>query len=835
MTLKNENSRDSELHLFETIFKQNVMGIAIRTLDPQNPKWLRVNDKFCDMLGYSSDEMLKLTSLDITLLEELEETIEMNETLLIADTPSYSRKKRYLRKDGSIIWVNLWLSAIPDASGTPNRVISVIQDITQNTVTEDKLIKNEARLRAFFRNSDTTLNIKDTEGRFKLVSRKFEQTFGMTEKEVIGKLPHDLYPAKFANHTRNHDLEVLKKGKLISQEDVIPGSDPPITLLASKFPITSETGEINGIGTISIDISDRKRIEEELLTQSQIVTNMVESAILIRASDKTILYTNPSTKNVFGFDPDELIGQPFSVLKSPIEKRSADNINNLTLDLNAEGRWQGECRYLKKDKSEFWCSVNITSFRHSVFGDVWVSINSDTTERRQIEEKLNYQARHDSLTGLINRHEFEIKVNHLLENIETDEAEHAMCFLDLDQFKVINDTCGHPAGDELLRQLGKLLQSTVRKRDTLARLGGDEFGLLMEHCSLEQAHRAANAIHATINEFQFFWKDKTFRIGVSIGLISIDKSSGKFTELFKQADLACYLAKDKGRNRIHSYHPDDAELASRQSEMHWVEKINQALIENRFCLYAQPIVAFDGDSNGHYELLVRMLDDEGGVIPPGAFLPAAERYNLMEKLDTWVISNACQILANHSSFVNTVNFVSINLSGASITNSVFLQNILNILREAKIPPEKLCFEVTETVAISNLEAASTFISRLREIGCQFALDDFGSGLSSFGYLKNLKVDYLKIDGMFVKDIVDDPIDRAMVKSINEIGQVMGMKTIAEFVENNAIRLELENIGVNYGQGYGLGKPTPLQDTIQVDSAGTQPKATVVQLHNQNVI
>ncbi|MEM7562898.1 MAG: EAL domain-containing protein [Pseudomonadota bacterium] len=824
-----KNTQESDYHLFETIFEQSVMGIAIRAIDPENPKWLRVNKKFCSMLGYDTEEMLKLTSLDITLPEDLDETIRFNQSLLGKNTPSYSRKKRYLCKDGSIIWVNLWLSALPDINGISTQVISVIQDITENKATEEKLIHNEARLRAFFRNSDTTINIKDTDGRFLLVSRKFEQTFGFSEDEVVGKLPHEIYPKEFADHTRNHDMEVLKQGKLIYQEDVVPGSNPTTTLLASKFPITSESGEINGIGTISVDISDRKLIEEELLTQSQIVTNMEESAILIRAHDKTILYSNPSTERVFGYPPGELAGQPFSILDAPVNKRQKDKSKGLIESVNASGKWHGECRYMKKDGSEFWCSVNITSFHHTVYGDVWVSINSDTTERRQIEEKLNFQARHDSLTGLINRHEFEIRVNHSLGQLEADDAGHAMCFLDLDQFKVINDTCGHPAGDELLRQVGNLLQSTVRKGDTLARLGGDEFGLLMEHCSLDQAQRAANSILSAINDFQFIWDNKTFRIGVSIGLISIGHSSGKFTELFKQADLACYLAKDKGRNRIHSYHPEDAETASRESEMHWVEKINQALNENRFCLFAQPIVAFDGESSHHYELLIRMLDDQGNIIPPGAFLPAAERYNLMEKLDTWVISNACQILAENPGFVERVNFISINLSGASITNYLFQQNILSILQNATLPPEKLCFEVTETVAISNLEVATSFISKLREIGCQFALDDFGSGLSSFGYLKNLKVDFLKIDGMFVKDIVDDPIDRAMVKSINEIGQVMGMKTIAEFVENDTIRSELEKIGVNYGQGYGLGKPTPLQEQIEIDDTQDYPTAKIIPL------
>jgi diguanylate cyclase (GGDEF)-like protein/PAS domain S-box-containing protein len=437
----------------------------------------------------------------------------------------------------------------------------------------------------------------------------------------------------------------------------------------------------------------------------------------------------------------------------------------------------------------------------------------DITEQRKMNAELSYQASHDALTGLINRNEFEKRVNRILSMTMKAGSEHAMCFLDLDQFKVINDSCGHSAGDELLRQLSQLLQCVIRKRDTIARLGGDEFGVLLEHCALDHANRIANEILKAIKEFQFIWDGQLFRVGASIGLIAITESTGNFSDLFKQADAACYLAKDLGRNRIHVYRPDDAELVVRSGEMQWIGRITQALEEGRFCLYAQPIVALDGSSHRHYELLVRMLDEKGGIILPGSFLPTAERYSLIEKLDAWVVNHACTCLAENPTFVDQIAFVTINLSGPSLTNKGFLESIFRIFKDTGVSPEKVCFEVTETVAISNLDSAIGFIQKLKEVGCHFALDDFGSGISSFGYLKNLPVDYLKIDGIFVKDIVDDPIDFAMVKSINEIGQVMGMKTIAEFVENDEIILKLRTIGVNYGQGYGLGKPVPLIDLI----------------------
>jgi diguanylate cyclase (GGDEF)-like protein len=446
----------------------------------------------------------------------------------------------------------------------------------------------------------------------------------------------------------------------------------------------------------------------------------------------------------------------------------------------------------------------------------------DRIETERVEEvsrseaQFRYQASHDALTGLINRHEFERRVKGLISSTHMEKGENALCFMDLDQFKVVNDTCGHIAGDELLRQLGEVLQDAVRHSDTLARLGGDEFGILMEHCTLAQAQRAVTAIQQIIQDFQFSWEGQTFRIGVSIGLVAISESTPSLTELLKQADAACYMAKDLGRNRIHVYNPDETQMVLRQGEMQWVSRINQALEENRFMLYAQSIVPLDKSTEMHYEFLLRMVDERGEIVSPVTFLPAAERYDLMQKLDIWVVGHAFSLLANHPDLVEQVHFFSINLSGQSITNVNFLDSVISQIKELNIEPGKICFELTETAAISNLRAATHFISSLRELGCRFALDDFGSGLSSFGYLKNLQVDYLKIDGIFVKDIADDPIDHAMVKSINDIGHVMGMKTIAEFVESSKIKGMLRKLGVDYAQGYEIGRPQPFEEILARD-------------------
>jgi diguanylate cyclase (GGDEF)-like protein len=452
------------------------------------------------------------------------------------------------------------------------------------------------------------------------------------------------------------------------------------------------------------------------------------------------------------------------------------------------------------------------------FRNIPVSI-LDITERKLTEQALSYQATHDALTGLINRSDFERRLARVLETARSSQDEHALCYLDLDQFKVINDTCGHMAGDELLRQLGQMLPTAVRKRDTLARLGGDEFGVLMEHCTLEQAHRVANEIRETIADFRFPWQQQVFRIGVSIGLVPITETSESVANVLSAADSACYAAKDEGRNRVHIFHLGDTELARRQGEMQWVGRINQALEDNRFALWSQKIVPAQSDSGGadHFELLLRLIDERGETVLPGAFLPAAERYGLATKLDRWVIAAALAWLGGHPQRLKQLHLCCINLSGASLADPEFLEFVQAQLQESGVPAEKICFEVTETATIANLSRAIDFMGKLKARGCKFALDDFGSGLSSFAYLKTLPVDYLKIDGAFVKDIVDDEVDLAMVRSINDVGKAMGKRTIAEFVENDAILQKLREIGVDYAQGYGIGPPTPILETALSDS------------------
>jgi diguanylate cyclase (GGDEF)-like protein len=432
----------------------------------------------------------------------------------------------------------------------------------------------------------------------------------------------------------------------------------------------------------------------------------------------------------------------------------------------------------------------------------------------QATARLIYQASHDALTGLINRREFEQRLERMLLSALQQDREHALCYMDLDQFKVINDTCGHAAGDELLRQLALLLKGNLRERDTLARLGGDEFALLLENCSVADAQEVADSFRAEVQRFRFKWGDRIFAVGMSVGMVAINRDSGSAASLLSAADAACYVAKGRGRNQIHIYESRDIDLVRHRGEMQWVTRIQRALEEHRLRLLWQEIRPIDGavESICHVEVLLRMVDDDGGEILPMAFIPAAERYSIMPAIDGWVIEETLRVCGQYRAARGELPCLfAINLSGASLKDPEFRRMLLSRLQGNPDIGPHLCFEITETAAIGNLSVVNEFIDAMRGFGCSFALDDFGSGLSSFTYLKNLKVDYLKIDGAFVRDIASNAIDYSMVEAVHRIGKQMGLKTVAEYVESEETLMLLRQIGVDYVQGNGVHRPEPLEN------------------------
>jgi len=441
-----------------------------------------------------------------------------------------------------------------------------------------------------------------------------------------------------------------------------------------------------------------------------------------------------------------------------------------------------------------------------------ILILKDVSELRSLATQLVYQAKHDELTGLFNRREFESRLSDIILEVRRyPDSHYWLAYIDLDQFKVVNDTCGHLAGDELLKQISTTIKQTIRDIDHFSRLGGDEFSVIFKDCDYNLAITIVERIRRATNEFRFCWEDKCFSISSSIGLIEVTAHSGNMHDLLSKVDAACYLAKDEGRNRVHIVKQNDSAATKQRGEMNWVHRIRYALDNERFALYYQTIKPLqDNSSQFHAEILVRMYDDDDKLIPPNAFIPAAERYNLMSEIDQWIIKNTFKFI-NQNKFMSQI--ISINLSAQSLCHQNFTNFVITALNDNNIHPGSVCFEITETAAISNLSQAKLFIHTLREIGCKFSLDDFGSGLSSFGYLKSLKVDYLKIDGLFVKNIVNDKIDLAMVNAINQVGHTMGIKTIAEYVENKEVEDMLKLLEIDYAQGFGIHKPSPIMTLL----------------------
>ncbi|NHQ89239.1 EAL domain-containing protein [Janthinobacterium lividum] len=449
-----------------------------------------------------------------------------------------------------------------------------------------------------------------------------------------------------------------------------------------------------------------------------------------------------------------------------------------------------------------------------------VVVFRDVSHERKLSQQLSWQATHDTLTGLVNRREFEHLVSNALHSAKEEGHVHALLYLDLDQFKVINDTCGHGAGDMLLQLLAKLLQQQMRDSDILARLGGDELGVLLPHCPLDHAHVIGEQLRQSIKDFRFAWDSRNFELGVSIGMVEITQDSKSMSELLIAADQACYLAKEQGRNRLHVYQESDVMLAQRHGEMLWISRLNEAFEHDYFRLYAMPIVHLHDSLEHHDEVLIRIRNGKGDLILPGAFIPAAERYDMMLSIDRWVIRAVCAHIESVRDSLAPLEALaegrrrapalySINLSGMSLADAGLHDYITEQFVHYAIAPEQICFEITETAVIANLPKAQVFMRQLKAMGCRFSLDDFGSGFSSFGYLKALPVDYLKIDGVFVRDIASNAINRAMVKAINEVGHVMGLQTVAEYVEDEATLAVIRELGIDYAQGYAVGSLRPL--------------------------
>ena len=649
---------------------------------------------------------------------------------------------------------------------------------------------------------------------------------GVSAAEQILALDPDIH---IVIVTESSDVDARKIGARLPPSENLLYIQQPIdaheiyhcaVALAAKWKIErklrSHSGDLARLNDQLLkDIAAREQAEGTLRLLHAAIVHTQDVTVITTAApdpqDSRIVYVNPAVSRVLGYRSEEAMGQKFSMFFSPEADPAA--LESLRQQLIQGEAFAGQLSGARKDTNALVMDVRINPVPNDK-GQIthYVALIRDVTEANRAAIRTAYQAAHDPLTELPNRREFERRLALMVEHAREHGKQHALCYIDLDQFKVVNDTCGHGAGDELLRQISGILKRRLRERDTLARLGGDEFAVLLGECSVDQALRIANEMREVIQDYRFCWTNKFFKVGASIGVVAFNDACSDSESVLSAADSACFAAKEEGRNRVHLYARENMKLTQRHDEMQWVPRLHQALEDNRFQLYYQAIAPLANTFGGmHGEILLRMIDENGGLILPGAFIPTAERYNQMLAIDQWVVRATLSAMSP----IGWNDFsVSINLSGQSVSNADFLGFVMDELSKHDVPAKQIIFEITETAAISNLNAAISFITTLKGHGCRFTLDDFGSGLSSFAYLKTLPIDYLKIDGCFIRDITHDPVAAAMVEAICRIGHVMGLEIIAESVESKTTVEMLRTIGVNYGQGNGIAPPIPLRDAIK---------------------
>lgn len=615
----------------------------------------------------------------------------------------------------------------------------------------------------------------------------------------------------------------LNTGRPFATEFRIVRDDGEIRHIRASGRITTRQGDLpqRMVGA-NWDITKLRRLAADLAEQHELMHTTLQSigdAVITTDAHGRITWMNPVAERISGWDSACAIARDSGDILQIFHQDSFEKLENPIAVCLATGKVTGlatQTVLRARDGQSYSIEDTVAVIRNEhgvVLGAVMVF--RDVTEQRRYANEMSYRATHDALTGLINRAEFEVRLKRVLTTAREDGSQHSLMYIDLDQFKPVNDTCGHAVGDQLLCQVAHILKSNVRARDTVARLGGDEFALLLERCPQEQALRIGEKICGRMEEFRFCHDGRRFRIGTSIGLVTMDGSWKSTAQVMQAADTSCYLAKEGGRNRVNVWTDTDSVVAARNGDTNWATRIEQALDEDRFALFAQKIHALDGESTKlHAEVLIRLVADDGSIIAPGAFLPAAERFHLATRIDRWVVRHALKFL----SFLpdrNALNLLCVNLSGQSIGDKMFHRFMAEALAELDAELRGcLCLEITETSAITNMEDAAEFVDRVRAMGVKVALDDFGAGASSFGYLKSLKVDFIKIDGQFITGLVENPLDDAAVRCFADVAHVVGVKTVAEFVDKPEVLAQLKRIGIDYGQGFMLHRPGPIEDLLK---------------------
>ena len=572
---------------------------------------------------------------------------------------------------------------------------------------------------------------------------------------------------------------------------------------------------------LSEQVAERERAEQRARKESErlsVTLASIGDGVVTIKPDSTVEYMNPAAELLTQFTREQVTGRPVEDVLRLVNVETGEDRPLFTepSSKDAESAVGGDDVLRRRDGELLDVQRTIADIRDeegSSYGAVVVL--RDVSEARALERRLAHEATHDPLTGLVNRREFESKVSAALAEARASGATHTLCYVDLDRFKSVNDSCGHAAGDKLLQELSERIRGRLRKADTFARLGGDEFGLLLEQCPVENGVVIAESVRRLVADYRLVFDDQVFSVGASVGVVAISRETPDLETLLSVADAACYNAKERGRDCVQVFQPSDDVIVARQGEARWARSIRKALEDSRFELHCQPIVGAMPSSHDecHFEVLVRLRSEDGELVYPGAFMPAALRYGLLTAIDRYVIGRTLEWLGRNGD-LNDSGRLSINVAGASLSDPSFLEFVTERFTSSGANPTSVIFEITENVAVSNLDAAIALMSALGDLGCQFALDDFGRGFSSLGALKDLPVDYLKIDGGFVRNILSDAADEATVTAINDIGHALGKRTVAEFVENDDIRDRLCKLGVDFVQGFGIARPGPIDEVLR---------------------
>ena len=817
--------------------------VGLRTLYEATPamlhsvdmtgRMLMVSDRWLTRLGYRREDVIGRRLSDFAPPHIRRHVRDVVFPALMRTGRCDHIEGQMLDADGGLVDVRVSTMVEHGSDGQPLRTLSVVEDLTTQHAVEAALRSNQERLAvATQANGIGIWELDVASGRLSWNAQMFE-LFGVAADAFGGLLTDWLsrvHPEDRAFAQRELDDALAGRRQLDFDFRVCLPAGAVRSVMARATVFRDARGEPVRVVGMNHDITDRKVMERELAEKHELLRVTLHSigdAVITADAQGRVQWLNPVAERMTGWRTEAARGLPLEQVFCIVDEHTREPAPSPVTRCLQDTVHAGEAVHtllVSRTGETFGIEDSAAPIRDEdghILGVVLVF--HDVTEQRRMGHEMRYRASHDPLTGLVNRAEFERQLATALAAAQQHDSVHALMYIDLDQFKLVNDACGHAVGDQLLCKVTQLLQGCVRNSDTLARLGGDEFGVILTRCNVEQAQRVAQTICDEMEDFRFVHDGRRFRVGTSIGLVPVDRRWASTAAVMQAADASCYAAKEAGRNRVHAWYDTDEAVQTRKGEMQWASRLEQALDENRFVLFGQRIAPIRRRAAGlHCEVLLRLLEPDGSLTPPGAFLPAAERFHMATRIDRWVVRTVFALLSTHADALAHVDMLAVNLSGQSIGDPAFQRFVTELIRDSDADVRKLCFEVTETAAITKLTEAAAFIEQMRAQGIRIALDDFGAGASSFGYLKRLPVDYLKIDGQFIRDLVNDPLDQAAVRCFTDVARVLGLQTIAEFVEDAATLSALRALGVDHAQGYLVHKPEALDKVLWASPALAEP-------------